>query len=227
MAGLGSAVDDATSAAPKRSTTHMASAARLVLVSAFIALGLVPAATAGASGDGGCGARQLSQPFLPWLDPAHYFLLPGGDFESNAGWTFGGRAQLVPGNEPFQVHLASDARSLRLSPGAWARSASTCVDSDELTIRFFARNGGSVLSSLAVEARVHTTALGKTVQTTVPVGVVLGTTRSWQPSLPAVFGLSVNQLLGGTTTVDFRIVPVGLGGDWYVDDVYVDPIKDY
>lgn len=205
----------------------MASAARLVFVFALIALGLVPAATAGASAAGGCSARQLSQPFLPWLDPAHYFLLPGGDFESSAGWTFGGAAQVVPGNEPFQVHLASDARSLRLSAGAWARSSSTCVDSDELTLRFFVRNGGSALSSLVVEARVRTTVLGKTVQTTVPVGVVLGTTRSWQPSLPAVFALSINQLLGGATTVDFRFVPVGLGGDWYVDDVYVDPIKDY
>ena len=83
-----------------------------------------------------------------------------------------------------------------------------------------------MLSTLAVEARVRTTILGKTVQTTVPVGVVLGTTKSWQPSLPAVFALSLNQLLGGTTTVDFRFVPVGPGGDWYVDDVYVDPFKD-
>jgi hypothetical protein len=205
----------------------MAPAARLVFVLALIALGLVPAATAGAPTNGGCGARQLSQPFLPWLDPARYFLLPGGDFESSAGWTFGGAAQLVPGNEPFHVHNPSDARSLRLSPGAWARSASMCVDSDELTLRFFARNGGSVLSSLVVEARVRTTVLGSTAQTSIPVGVVLGTSRSWQPTLPAVFALSVNQLLGGATTVDFRFVPVGLGGDWYVDDVYVDPIKDY
>jgi hypothetical protein len=203
----------------------MASAARLGLVVAIIALGLVPAATAG-SPAAGCGARQLSQPFLPWLDPAHYFLLPGGDLESTAGWTLAGGAQLVPGNEPYRVHLASDTRSLRLPSGAWARSSSTCVDSDELTLRFFARNGGSVLSSLAVEARIRTTVLGMTVQTTVPVGIVVGTTTSWQPSLPAVFALSLNQLLGGTTTVDFRFLPVGPGGDWYVDDVYVDPIKD-
>ena len=110
--------------------------------------------------------------------------------------------------------------------GTWARTPASCVDFDELTLRFFVRNRGSVLSTLAVEARVRTTILGMTVQTTVPIGVVLGTAKSWQPSLPAVFGLSLNQLLGGTTTVDFRFVPVGPGGDWYVDDVYIDPFKD-
>jgi hypothetical protein len=204
----------------------MASAARLVIALALIAFGVVPAAAAGAPA-GTCGPRQLSQPFLPWLDPARYFLLPGGDLESSTGWSLAGGAQIVTGNEPYHVHAASDTRALRLPPGSAARSASTCVDTDELTVRFFARNRGSVLSNLVVEARVRTTVLGTTLQTTVPVGVVLGTTQSWQPSLPAVFALSVNQLLGGTTTVDFRFVPVGLGGDWYVDDVYVDPIKDY
>jgi hypothetical protein len=93
-------------------------------------------------------------------------------------------------------------------------------------LRFFTRNSGSVLSSLAVEATVRTTVLGLTVQTTIPVGVVPGTSQSWTPSLPAPFELSANQLVGGATTVDFRFVPLGPGGDWYVDDVYVDPFKD-
>ena len=203
----------------------MTSAARLAIVVAVVVLGLVPAASAGTAPKS-CGARQVSQPFLPWLDPTRYFLLPGGDLESSAGWALGGGAQVVPGNEPYRVHGASDARALRLPPGAWARSPSTCVDTDELTIRFFARNGGAVLSTLAVEARVRTTVLGMTVETSVPVGIVLGTTQSWQPSLPAVFALSLNQLLGGTATVDFRFTSVGPDGDWYVDDVYVDPFKD-
>jgi hypothetical protein len=93
-------------------------------------------------------------------------------------------------------------------------------------MRFFARNTGSPLSTLAVEARVRTTLLGLTTETTLPIGVVLGTMQSWQPSLPVVFKLSLNQLLGATTTVDFRFTTLGLGGDWQIDDVYVDPFKD-
>ena len=93
-------------------------------------------------------------------------------------------------------------------------------------MRFFVRNAGSPLSTLAVEARVTTTALGVTRQTTVPLGVVLGTAETWLPSLPVVFELSLNQLTGGTASVDFRFTALGLGGDWQVDDVYVDPFKD-
>jgi hypothetical protein len=204
----------------------MASAARLVMVVTVLALTVVPVTSAGGSAVG-CGARQVSQPFLPWLDPARYFLMPGGDLESSAGWALAGGAQVVVGNEPYRVTRASDMHALRLPSGSSARSASTCVDADELTLRFFARNAGSVLSTLTVEARIRTTVLGTTIQTTVPVGVVLGTTQSWQPSLPAVFALSLNQLLGGTAGVDFRFVATGVGGDWYVDDLYIDPIKDY
>jgi hypothetical protein len=36
----------------------------------------------------------------------------------------------------------------------------------------------------------------------------------------------LNQLLGGTTNVDFRFSVLGSGGAWQVDDVYVDPFKD-
>jgi hypothetical protein len=93
-------------------------------------------------------------------------------------------------------------------------------------MRFFVRNTGSALSALAVEARVRTTAFGVTTQTTLPLGVVLGTTQTWQPSLPTVFALSLNQLLGGKTTIDFRFTALGLGGEWHVDDVYLDPFKD-
>jgi hypothetical protein len=173
-----------------------------------------------------CEARAVSQPFLPWLDPLRYFLLPGGDFESSSGWTLGGGAKVVAGNETFYVRSSADRKSLSLPSGGWARTAATCVDSDEPTIRFFARNSGSPLSTLVVEARIQTTLLGVTTQTTLPVGVVPGTTRTWQPSLPMVFKLSLNQLLGGTTSVDFRFSVLGSAGAWQVDDVYVDPFKD-
>jgi hypothetical protein len=204
----------------------LSSLRRVTLATPLIALLFAVLSIAPAEGGASCGARTLSQPFAPWLDLHDYFLMPGGDLESASGWTFGGGARLVNGNEPFKVHAAGDGKSLELPMGAWARSPSTCVDSDESTMRFFARNTGSPLSTLAVEARVRTTLLGLTTETTLPIGVVLGTMQSLQPSLPVVFKLSLNQLLGATTTVDFRFTTLGLGGDWQIDDVYVDPFKD-
>jgi hypothetical protein len=203
----------------------MRSAARLTLLVTIVAVALATGASAGAT-TASCGPRHVSQPFLPWLDPALYFPLPGGSFESANTWTLSGGARVVSGNEPYYVGGTTHRRSLLIPMGGSARSAPECADSDELTLRFFARNTGSILSVLAVEVRVRTTVLGVTTQTTLPLGVVLGTTQSWQPSLPVVFALSLNQLLGGTTTVDFRFTPLGLGGNWQIDDVYVDPFKD-
>ena len=206
----------------------MRSAARLLGATALAALACAAVLSPVGSAQSGssCDERTLSQPFLPWHDAGHYFLLPGGDLEASDGWTLSGGARLVPGNEPFYAHDAADRQSLLLTSGASARTTSTCVDSDEATMRFFVRNTGSPLSLLVVEARIRTTLLGLTAETTLPLGVVLGTARTWQPSPPVLFGLSANQLLGGTSTVDFRFTALGLGGKWQVDDVYVDPFKD-
>ncbi len=202
-------------------------AARLVVtvaLSTVVALLFLAPLEAGTS-KASCEARAVTQPFLPWLDSHYYFLLPGGDLESSAGWALSGGAAIVDGNEPFHVHSAEDRRSLLVPSGGSARSASLCVDSDEPTMRFFVRNTGSPLSVLAVEARIRTSVLGTTVTTSLPLGVVFGS-REWQPSVPVLFKLSLNQLLGGTTTVDFRFAALGPGGKWQVDDVYVDPFKD-
>lgn len=174
-----------------------------------------------------CGARTLGRPFAPWLDPARYFLAPNGGFEDGAAlWRLSGGAQVVVGNEPFRVGGAGDRHALRLGADGVARSEAFCVDGDEPTVRLFARNAGSVLSTLLVEARVRTSVLGVAVETTIPVGAVPGTATEWQPSLPFAFALSANQLLGGAVPVSFRFTVSGPGGDWSIDDVYVDPFKD-
>jgi hypothetical protein len=205
----------------------MNSAARLFLtVATAAALAVLVVAPVEARPSGAsCEARAVTQPFLPWLDSRHYFLMPGGDMESSGTWSFSGGARLTDGNEPFHVTSAADRRSLFLPSGASARTTAICVDSDEPLMRFFVRSTGSPLSVLAVEARIRTTVLGLTVTTSLPLGVVLGT-QEWQPSSPVFFKLSLNQLLGGTTTVDFRFTALGLGAKWQVDDIYVDPFKD-
>jgi hypothetical protein len=200
--------------------------ARLVACAATLTATVLVALPTASAAPANCGVRAVSKPFLRWLDSRDYFLMPGGDFETSAGWALAGGTRTVSGNEPFYVHSQADTRSLLVPAGGWARTTSICVDHDEATFRFFVRNTGSVLSALAVDARVRTTVLGLTTQTSLPLGLVLGTTQTWQPSLPVLFKLSLNQLLGGTTTVDFRFTPIGLGGEWQIDDVYVDPFKD-
>ena len=57
---------------------------------------------------------------------------------------------------------------------------------------------------------------------TLPLGVNVGG-KAWAPSLPTLVTANLLGVLnGGKATVAFRFTPL-LGGDWRVDDVYVDP----
>jgi hypothetical protein len=169
-----------------------------------------------------CTQQPVSQPFSRWLDPFSYELAPGGAFEDGApGWTLGG-ARVVTGNEPWRVAGSDDAASLRIPSGASPTSAPICVGLEHPTVRFFARKNSGLLSTLAVSAVVRLQGGGRL---TLPVGVVLAGS-SWTPTLlPIVFAANLLPLLPGQyTPVSFRFTPV-LGGDWQIDDVYVDPWK--
>jgi len=159
----------------------------------------------------------MSQTFLPWLDPAWYVPAPGGDLEGNgAEWTLQGGATLADGNEPF---LAGE-RSLTLPAGSSATTAPMCVGVEHPTIRLFARNTGASLSTLTVSV-VFRDLLGFT--RSLPVGAVVGGS-SWAPTLP--MPLAVNLLsLVGDQDVAFRFTAARDGGEWAIDDVYVDPYK--
>src|SRR5438552_13195531 len=138
-----------------------------LLVAAAVALAIgTTSAKAGSNLLGGCSGEQLSQPFLPWLDPDSYTLAPDGSFEGGAaGWALGGGAQVVTGNEPWFVRAASDSRSLYLPTGGRAVSPAICVGLLEPTLRFFSSSlGGAV----RVDATLHLGLL----TTTVPVGLV-------------------------------------------------------
>lgn len=165
----------------------------------------------------GCDGQTAVQPFTPWLDPMNYALLTGGSLESTTGWTLSGGAKLVSGNEPWQVNAPTDSHSLWLPSGGSATSPAFCVTLLHPTVRFFAANSGSTLSTLQVD--VITTVLG--LKVTTPIGVLFG--RAWQPTLPLPF---LDGLLSGTQgTVQFRFTPLGAGSGWQIDDIYVDPFK--
>lgn len=194
-------------------------------MTALVALVCVTAAPARAD-DGsllGCG-HEATHPFLRWLDPLPYTLVPGGDFESGAaGWRLSGGARIAAGNEPF----SSGSRSLLLPPGSSATSAPTCMGLVLPIVRFFS-SGGAALSYLQVDA-LYTDASGRQQSVTLlPVGLP---SSSWIPNLPMLqLGGTVNALTlnGVTSEISLRFTPRGLlfgSGTWRIDDIYFDPWK--
>lgn len=186
---------------------------------AGLALAVAPGVASAATGSllAPCPGQVASQPFAQFLDFAQYVKAPNGGVESGAtGWKLSG-ARVVDGNEPF---LASGWRSVALPGGSSATTAPMCVGITHPTVRLFAVNKGLALSTLKVDA-VYTDTAG--LLRTLPLGVVTGL-PGWKPTLPMVaLGDLVNPLLsGGSAMVSFRFTPL-LGGDWRIDDVYVDP----
>ena len=126
------------------------------------------------------------------------------------------------GNEPFYVHAKGEKYSLSLPAGSSATTPTQCVGLAHPTLRFFARNTGSPLSLLKVEVLLEDN-LGLVKR--LPIGVVAGTS-TWAPTLPMPVIANLLPLLPGERTpVRFRFTPVGIGGKWQIDDVYVDPFR--
>ena len=198
-----------------------------IAVLGMVAALAIGAGTAQAAGTGtSCPTYQVGKPFLAWLDVLSYTLVPNGGFESGStGWTLSGGARVVSGNERFFVRSSTDKYSLSLPMGSSATSSTTCAEMLDATMRFFAINTGSLLSTLKVEV-VYKDAGGTT--RTLPVGLVLGTC-SWSPTLPTLILANLLQLpllTDGKADVAFRFTPQGLLGNWRIDDVYVDPLKE-
>ena len=184
-----------------------------------------PSAQAGplvASADD-CEAQELSQPFMPWVDPAHYVLAPDGGFEEGgSSWSLDDGAAVVSGNESYSVRDAGDSHSLKLPSGSSATSATMCVGLEHPTLRIFARNTGSAFSALKVEVHFEDAA-GEVHSLT--IGTV-GAGRTWQPTQQMVIGANLLALLPDEKTpVAFEFTPLGTGGNWQIDDVYVDPYR--
>lgn len=189
------------------------------------ALAAAPAAHAGllVASAPSCDVQDVSQPFLPFGDPASYTLAPDGGLEhGGASWTLAGGAAVVAGNESYQVGGDGDATALSLPPGSSATTSSMCIGIEHPDMRFFVRRtGGSLLSTLRVDA-VFEDAAGNA--HSAPIAFV-GGSRSWAPTLPVPLVVNLLPLLPGEhTPVEFRFRPTD-GATWTVDDVYVDPPK--
>jgi len=203
---------------------------RLALLALALCALLATTASRADAGDGsllGCG-YAASNPFLRFLDPLPYTLAPDGGFESGAaGWKLSGGAKVVSGNEPFALS-GPGTKSLQLPAGSSATSPPMCVGL-LLPIVRFVYQGGSLLSSLKVEA-VWTNTSGSQSSIVLLPGV-LAAGSSWSPTLPLLqLGGALNALTlnGLTTEMSFRFTPKGGlfgSGTWRIDDIYVDPWK--
>ena len=147
-----------------------------------------------------CPERDLTRPFLPWLDPAWYEPAPDGGLEAGAsGWTLTGGAAVANGGRPN----GGGAHSLALPAGATATTAPACITIAHPTIRLFTRGSGLLTVTVLVDGAE------------LPIGVALGG-GAWAPSLPVP--VVVNLL--GARQVQFRFASAG---PLRIDDVYIDP----
>jgi hypothetical protein len=185
------------------------------LFGTILMLGAIPAA-AGAD----CPSGPTSSPFLQFGDGAEYTLLAGGSFESGApGWSLNG-AEVVAGNESFNV--AGGSHSLEIEAGGVAISPAFCVSVSEPSFRFFARQTDPGRGALQV-ALQYTAFNGKTKN--VPVGFLpLG--PAWSPG-PVLQLARLLPLWQPSSTLSVQLVFRGEGGSgaWAIDDVYIDPYR--
>jgi hypothetical protein len=184
---------------------------------ALLAVGLsAPAAGAGGSLLGlnnDCGTT--SRPFAQFGDYRNYTFGTNGGLENGGnGWSLSGSA-VVPGNETFFAHSASDRYSLALPAGSSAVTPKLCMGTTSTVMRFFVKsnNGGSVRVEVVLR-----NLLGQVLGVFQISRLSPGATWEAGPSI-----LNLDSLLGllGISSVQLKFTT--LSGSVQVDDVYVDP----
>lgn len=187
-------------------------------LTAVVAVMATVAATAQA-----CDYRGAEKVFHPWGDNHFYVLAPDGGFEAGGtGWALSGGAATVSGNESFYLNDAADQRSLSLPAGSSAVSPPICMSIDTPIFRLLARNTGNPSAGLRVEASYKLLGLVRTKT----VSTVYGG-QEWAPSQQMSTVLTLSTIVGTLipSAIQIRITPVGSGGNWQVDDVYIDPFS--
>lgn len=101
-------------------------------------------------------------------------------------------------------------------------TGAVCVGVDKPTVRFFAKRPNFALLPLLTVEGLYTTKSGGTGSLPL-VGLPLAS-NSWSVQLPFLTPGALLEL-GDSTMMRFRIRAVG--GDWQVDDLYVDPMRRY
>ena len=200
---------------PRKLRTRITTLFTAAVATAAVA---APAAQAGPLvASASCTQKPVAQVFLPWGDPANYFLADSGTFESGAaGWSLSG-AVVNGGNEPWAVS-GPGTSSLKLSAGGTAVSGVECVGITEPTLRFFAKGSGFGRLDVTV---AFEDAAGNVQRA--PAGSLVGS-GGWTPGVQMPIAAALLPLLPGEQTpvrFEFRAA----SGNWQIDDVYVDPYR--
>ncbi|MBJ7472672.1 MAG: hypothetical protein JHD16_15300, partial [Solirubrobacteraceae bacterium] len=189
----------------------------------LLACGLAPLVAAGPA-SAACAVTPTKKAFSAFGDKADYSLLPGGSFESStSGWSLGG-GSVVSGNETFKVGAASDAKSLVVPARSRVVSPKFCVGVEHPTFRLFAKKRSGSWATMVVKLR-WTDSKGNVNETA--VGAIDGSAYgAWKPT-PSLKLATTLPLWASGQTITAQIVldPEDYGGDWQVDDIYIDPFR--
>jgi hypothetical protein len=188
---------------------------RILHLAGTLLAGALAALALAAPANAATCAGKSGQPFLPWGDANFYELAPNGTLESTNGWTLSGGARLVSGSEPFAVTGRLGRYSLAIPAGGVAISPAMCLDEARPTFRFFARSAAGAL--------LHAEALAEKPAQVADLGYASATT-AWGPVAPMATGAS-GLLVDRKGTVAVRLRFSAAGGDFQIDDVFVDPRK--
>jgi hypothetical protein len=182
-----------------------------------LAVFVVPAAAQAA-----CAPTPATKAFQAFGDSNDYSLVPNGGFEvGTGGWSLSG-ARVAYGNEPWSVRAAGDSKSLAIDATGSAVSPTVCIDLNRPTYRFFARRTSGSWGVLNLRVRWQDSS-GHTNETTIAsldsnFGTAWGVSSAY--NIASLLGLwNADQ----DATVQLVFDPENYGGNWAIDDVYVDP----
>ena len=201
----------------------------IAAVATALALSATPAVAATStpttSAAPGC-TTPTTQAFLFANDRKDYVLAPGGNAEGSlAGWSLTGGAAAVAGGAPAVTAAPAGTKSLLIPSGGSVTSAPMCVAAHSPFFRFEAKNTGAAgqlkVEVLYLDGPKFT---GEREAGTITAGATWAPTNrlSLSQGIMGVNGSSTSQ-----ATVAFRFTPVGTGGRWQVDDLYVDPYRRF
>jgi hypothetical protein len=175
-----------------------------------------------------CDWPTMANPFTAFGDSNPYFAIDGGTFENGAaGWTLPWNAAVDSPNEPWNVNGANDANSLYVPNGGSVTSARACVTAQSPALRLFYVNTGGAdrvmqvfLNYTGTDGKPHSVKLADQTNS-----------GKWAPSSPIQFLSQIQNVLtqNGQTNVTFTFtVPYQKDrpGNWRIDDVEIDPIKN-
>ena len=195
----------------------------LALVAACLGLLVAAAPAAADSNKPEKPEDQVSTPVFAALgDTADYFALTGGTFETTtADWSLNG-AQVVPGNEPFDVAGLNDTHSLSIAPGGVAVSPAVTINNTTPTWRFFAdaANASAPATQLTVYAQWTNPSTGQVLR--LPIAHRNGKDHAKWAATPALL-LGKYLPKGVNVNVQFVFQAGADGGAWTIDDVFIDP----